>query len=130
LSSVPYPYIQVTSTTASFVQPASGSNVTVDVADSSLVGPNVFIPIGGYYTLISIPSPTQIEIQNTGFSQNATAGTTIASASGVGNQNTAGLSAQNQTFNSFYTYTDGIYVQVSCISEDGTETWPDNPPLA
>jgi hypothetical protein len=57
-----------------FSQPAVGGNVIVTVVDSSRfsVGQGTYIVSGGYYTIVSIPSPTTIEVKNLGGYKNAT----------------------------------------------------------
>src|SRR5947208_3480751 len=48
--------------TASYTQPASGSDVTVSVGDTSWLGIGLvlFIPTGGFYIVSSIANPTTV----------------------------------------------------------------------
>ncbi|MEH2138580.1 hypothetical protein [Nostoc sp.] len=73
-----------TITTASFVQPAVGSNVTVAVANSSWLstGQTIFISNAGTYAIASIPNPTSITITNL-YSTNTAVSSTIASPQSV-----------------------------------------------
>ena len=71
-----------TSTTSSFVQPASGANVIIEVGSSDWagVGARVFVVSGGTYQVISKPSAISLEIQNLAtYSTNTAAGATINS---------------------------------------------------
>lgn len=69
-----------TTTTASYTQPSVGSNVTVQVANSSwmAVGQTVFISGGGTYTVASIPSPASVSLTNL-YETNTAPNATIAS---------------------------------------------------
>lgn len=67
-----------TTLTASFVQPAIGSTVTVTVVESAWVafGQVVFVESGGYYQGAG-QSPGHIVLRNLGYTGNASAGATI-----------------------------------------------------
>lgn len=70
----------LTQTTSSFTQVNAGFNNTILVADSSMFLPNSVVFIGGgggYYSIVSIPNATQLEIQNLGYPQNANGGVVI-----------------------------------------------------
>lgn len=81
-----------TVTSASFVQPAPGSNVAVSVAISNwmIIGQVVYIgfngvyPAGGYYKVITISSTTSVILENLGYTGNAVVNATILSGSSVG----------------------------------------------
>ena len=64
---------QVVSTTAPFTQPNVGNNVIISVTSSAnlTVGQSLYIVGGGYYSVISIPSSSTIEIKNLGNAGNA-----------------------------------------------------------
>ena len=69
-----------TLTTTGFTQPAVGSNVTLNVGDSSIfaVGQYVFVEDGGVYLVASKPGATQLEVTNLGTSENAAPATSIS----------------------------------------------------
>ncbi len=72
-----------TTTTASFTQPASGTNTaSVRVSNSSWManGQVVFVTSGGYYRVSSTPSNTTVVLTNLGYAGNASPGATIATA--------------------------------------------------
>jgi hypothetical protein len=77
-----------TRTTASFVQPAVSSNVTVAVQSSSLlwaiVGAPVYLPSGGAYTIFSIPDPTHIILTNSGGLGNAPVNSQVGANAAIG----------------------------------------------
>src|SRR5439155_502704 len=70
-----------TTTTASYTQPASGSDVTVSVGDTSWlgIGQVLFIPTGGFYIVSSITDPTTVILTNLGYPGNASSGTVVGS---------------------------------------------------
>src|SRR4029077_17188202 len=70
-----------TTTTASYTQPASGSDATVSVGDTTWIGIGqiLFIPTGGFYIVGSIPDGTTVILTNLGYPGNATAGTSVSS---------------------------------------------------
>jgi Collagen triple helix repeat (20 copies) len=79
----PGPPFPVTSLTSSFVM-ASGL-VTVAVASSAgfpTVG-WIYIQNAGWFTMVSIPDATHLQLSNTGYIGNAASGTTIPNSSGV-----------------------------------------------
>jgi len=89
-----------TATTASFVQPASGSNVTVPVTSTAFLvaGLDIFIQGGGYYSVASVTDGTHFVATNLGTTGNASPGATIPSAalvipSGPNNVSSAGYGA-------------------------------------
>src|SRR5207249_4539416 len=75
-----------TTTTASFAQPAPGSDVTVSVDETSwmAVGQVLFIPNGGFYLVSSVVDGTTVSLTNLGYPGNASAGTTVSSGQTVG----------------------------------------------
>jgi autotransporter-associated beta strand protein len=74
-----------TTTTASFNQPAIGSNVTVNVGSTAAMYPNepIYLQNGGFYTVASISNGAQVVLKNTGVA-NAAAGTAIPANSAIG----------------------------------------------
>src|SRR5207247_139221 len=74
-----------TTTTASYTQPASGSNVTVSVGTTSWMatGQVLFVTTGGCYTVSSITDATTVVLTNLGYPGNASAGTVVASSKTV-----------------------------------------------
>jgi hypothetical protein len=74
-----------TTTTASFVQPAIGANVTIAVGNSQWMatGQVIYISTGGYYSVVSTPTTISATITNLGYTNNANAGVTISSPSAV-----------------------------------------------
>jgi hypothetical protein len=92
-----------TVTTASFVQPAALSNVTITVSDSlqntnQWAIPGQIIRVtdasgnGGWYQVVSITGTTQILVTNLDYTGSSTAGLTIATGAGV---SPAGLRGPN-----------------------------------
>lgn len=73
----------VAHTTASFTQPAVGSNVTVPVDTTAMLtaGVTVYVAGGGWYTVASVTDSTHFVATNLGISGNAAPTSTIASAS-------------------------------------------------
>lgn len=67
-------------TTASFVQPAVNSNVTVRIEETgwAAVGQGVFVAGGGYYSVVSVGGPKSLVLKNIGGSANAAPATTVA----------------------------------------------------
>lgn len=74
-----------TTLSSGFTMPAVGSNVTVNVVSSTsfLTGQFVYVATAGNFEIISVPSPTQLQLKNTGATNNAVAATTIATAQKV-----------------------------------------------
>ena len=68
-----------TTTTADFLQPNSGENVTISVADTSWMaeGQIIYIADGNYYQVIEVLSPTSVEVKNLDYPGSAIGGTTI-----------------------------------------------------
>ena len=89
--------------TASFTQPASGSNVTALMANTAWLAPGgyVYVVGGGVYTVQSVPSGVSAVLTNTGAVGNASPGATVPSTSAVvasgpaGPQGTAGTNGTN-----------------------------------
>ena len=71
--------------TASYTQPASGSNVTVSVGSTSWMaaGQVLFVTTGGFYTVSSITNSTTVVLTNLGYIGNASSGTVVASSKTV-----------------------------------------------
>lgn len=97
--------IDAFTTTSGFTQPAVSGNVTIPVANSlwMAAGQIVFIPIGGYYTVVSAPTSVTVQIQNLGYTGNAAPGTVIGaskvSPGGVkGTDGAAGPSGPTQIY--------------------------------
>jgi len=95
-------------TTASFVQPAVGSTVTVSLLNSQwlAVGQNIFIETGGDYIVSSLPSSTTATLTNSGATINAAPATSIPTSSTV-----ASSGATGQTGQGAYTQTTASFVQ-------------------
>lgn len=72
-------------TTLSFVQPAVGGTVSVnvDTTDWMNMGQPVFVETGGDYTVAGIASSTVVNLTNVGDSVNASPGATINNGSGI-----------------------------------------------
>ncbi len=68
-----------------YTQPPVSNNVIIDVVNSEwmAVGGILFISNGGYYEVVSIPSATQVEVTNLGYSQNASSGTMLTAGERV-----------------------------------------------
>ena len=101
-----------TTLTASFTQPAALSTVNAAVASSAwmVVGMQLYIGTGGYYTLTSISSLTLITLTNSGTSGNASPGATVANTSVVapaGYPGSSGLPAQASPQNGLALITNG-----------------------
>lgn len=81
----PGPPGPTTTTTASFTQPSSGANVAILVGDTTIFGDaeTVYIVGGGYYSVASKASSTNMTITNLGVSGNASPGATIANSATV-----------------------------------------------
>lgn len=91
-----------TVTTNSYVQPAVGADVTINVSAANQysalglnVGGTVHVYGGGYYTLMSITNPNQIVIRNLGIATNAAVGATVATAATVTNAGAPGTTGTN-----------------------------------
>ena len=84
-----------TATTASFVQPAVGSTVSVPVIDAMWVsvGQAVFVATGGNYSVSSVPDPSHMLLTNLGESENALPGAVITAESTVSPSGFSGLSS-------------------------------------
>lgn len=74
-----------TTLNASFVQPASGANVSATLVDTSslAVGEPIFIATGGSYAVVSVDSGTTATITNLGYPANASPGATVTRGSAV-----------------------------------------------
>src|SRR5207302_1938848 len=74
-----------TTTTASYTQPASGSDVTVSVGSTSWLatGQVLFVTTGGFYSVSSITDATTVVLTNLGYAGNASSGTVVASSKTV-----------------------------------------------
>lgn len=68
-----------TNTTADFIVPAVGNNVTVSVGQSAFMGIGQYIwtETAGQYTVVSRPTSTSVELENTGQDGNAAPTTNI-----------------------------------------------------
>lgn len=88
----------ITTTAASYVQPAVGENVTITVDSTQSFSENetIFIVTGGYYKVLNIASSTSVTIKNLGSTENAVSGSTI---------NTNALIGSYPTGTSTYLYT-------------------------
>jgi len=73
------PLRKLTETTASFIAPAIGSDVTVSVQNSQSIarGSTILIQGAGAYMVISVPSTTSIDVQNLGSTGNVPPNTPI-----------------------------------------------------
>jgi len=82
----------LTTTTASFTQPAAGNTVTVTVALLSAlsVGAIVTIPNVGNYVVQAVTNPSTVTLQVTGDAFNAISGTVVASGSTINPVGTGG----------------------------------------
>lgn len=67
-------------TTADFVQPSAGDDVTASVNTTAWMAPgqSVFVTGGGYYTVASIASVTSVILTNEGLPDNAAPGAEVA----------------------------------------------------
>lgn len=76
-----------TVTTAPFIQPIVGGNVTISVADTSslVAGRGINITGGGFYVIVSVNSPTSVTITNTGAPGNTVPGSLVPSGANVNN---------------------------------------------
>lgn len=74
-----------TLTTADFVVPALGANVTVDVADSSwaVVGQPVYITGAGTFVVVSVPSANSLQLQYLNYDTNTESGNPVTLGAGV-----------------------------------------------
>lgn len=74
-----------TNTIQTFSQPDSGSTVTISVGSTEwmAIGQAIYIYTGGYYQVINIFDITSVQIQNLGYPQNATPGSSINSSQEV-----------------------------------------------
>jgi|SRR5271166_512780 len=65
--------LRLTETTASFITPNIGSNVTVSVQNSQSIarGSTILIQGAGAYSVISVPNTTSVTVQNLGSAGNA-----------------------------------------------------------
>jgi microcystin-dependent protein len=82
----------VTGTTASFVTPIVGGNTQISVADTTFMAPGmqIYIAGAGTYQVVSVNSPTQVAVQNTGATGNAAPSTLIPSGALVAVSGVAG----------------------------------------
>lgn len=74
-----------TFTSADFVVPAIGSNVTFNVGNSAMftTGQNIFVTTAGTFEIISFPSATSIEAEYLNYSGNTNTGNTITAGAQV-----------------------------------------------
>lgn len=74
-----------TNTTADFVVPGLGANVTINVVDSTwmLPGQTVFITGAGNFTVVSKPTPTSVTLNYDNVGNNTATGNTISTGAGV-----------------------------------------------
>lgn len=101
-----------TTTTATFTQPAVGSDVSVAVADSRwcVVGEVIFVGVGGYYLCDGKADDTHVTLKNLGYTGNAAPATNVTSPQGVspgGIKGTDGASGSNTLNNLSPTTTKG-----------------------
>lgn len=77
----------VVQTTAAFLQPNIGANVTISVGSTAniLAGQGLYIIQGGYYSVTAVPTATTVTIKNLGNAQNAVVLTNITAGKLVGN---------------------------------------------
>jgi microcystin-dependent protein len=75
----------LTGTTASFVTPAIGGNSQISVADTTFMTPGMqlYIAGAGTYQVVSVTSPTQVVVQNTGATGNVPPTTQINAGASV-----------------------------------------------
>lgn len=66
---------------ATFTQPSVGGNVTVQVGSSAWIATTqmLFLPVGGYYQVLSMPDATHVQLVNQGYPENAAPGAGITS---------------------------------------------------
>ena len=76
-----------TTTASPFVQPTTGSTVTISVASTASLqaGRGINITGGGFYTIVSVNSLTSVTILNTGAPGNSPPGTIVPAGSNVNN---------------------------------------------
>jgi hypothetical protein len=81
-----------TTTTADFVQPAAGANVSVSVLNTTWMaaGQSMYITTAGYYTVASITNGTTVVLTNTGYAGNAAPTVNIAQPQQVSPAGTIG----------------------------------------
>src|SRR5215831_8589035 len=74
-----------TTTTALFVQPAVSANVTVQVVNTNwmVATQDIYIGVGGYYTIFSVVDGTHVTVTNLGYPGNAAPATNIPNPQGV-----------------------------------------------
>ena len=96
-----------TTTTAQFIVPAIGSNVTLAVSNSNpstgswaVPGQSIFIENAGYYTVVS-STTTSIVVTNTGTTGNIAPGTTVVSGQQVSPAGVASSQGGRLQFNYF-----------------------------
>jgi hypothetical protein len=96
-----------TTTTAQFIVPAIGANVTLAVSNSNpstgswaVPGQSVYIENAGYYTVVS-STTTSIVVTNTGTTGNTAPGTTVASGQQVSPAGVASSQGGRLQFNYF-----------------------------
>jgi len=96
-----------TTTTAQFIVPAIGDNVTLAVSNSNpstgswaVPGQSIYIENAGYYTVVS-STTTSIVVTNTGTTGNTAPGTTVASGQQVSPAGVASSQGGRLQFNYF-----------------------------
>ena len=74
-----------TTSTASFTQPASGATVSVSVGSTAWmgVGQTLYVVGGGYYSVSSLTNATTVILTNLGYTGNAAAAASVATAAKV-----------------------------------------------
>jgi hypothetical protein len=119
-----------TTTTALFVQPSIGSNVSVQVATTAFMVPSqtIFVAVGGYYAVASITSATIVVLTNLGYAGNAFPtvnipfGGSVASSGIIGLTGSTGLTGQNS-----FSLTTASFVQpavsASATVQIASSTW-------
>lgn len=87
-------------TSASFVMPSSGNNVTITVDDSSWIstGQVVYVETAGYFLVLDTPTSTSVQIQNLGYSGNAAGATVIATTKQLSPGGLQGASGGSPTY--------------------------------
>lgn len=105
-----------TTTTASFVQPAVGSSVTVSVVDSSWMSPGltIYLQDGGNYTVVSKPSSTSVIIIR------LRVGGTVGTSGTVTTSRTVSIPPEAAS-----KIDNPVYVEVWKIMEDGKILYSD-----
>ena len=120
----------ITHTTANFTIPPINGNVQLTIQNSTWMASGMFVYIvgAGNYKVLSVPSGTTAQIQNTGAFGNAAAGGTVLSGADVacggalgapGPQGAPGTAYITQTNAPFTTVGPGTPVQITVLSTVG-----------